>query len=92
MNVCLICQQMSLLQFQIVMLNMRFIHIKLAQNLGFMTNKTETLQELQELEDLNVQALTNVLLAFNYAEENNLTNTQEFINFLDKLNELSVKY
>ena len=27
-----------------------------------------------------------------YAEQNNLTNTQEFINFLDKLNELSVKY
>ena len=27
-----------------------------------------------------------------YAEQNQLTNTQEFINFLDKLNELSVKY
>lgn len=25
-----------------------------------------------------------------YAEQNQLTNTQEFINFLDKLNELSV--
>ena len=31
-------------------------------------------------------------MAFNYAEENKLTNTQEFINFLDTLNELSVKY
>ena len=27
-----------------------------------------------------------------YAEQNQLTNTQEFINFLDTLNELSVKY
>ena len=86
MNVCLICQQMSLLQFQIVTWNMSFIHIKVTHHLGFMTNKTETLQEWV------TQALTNVLLAFNYAEENNLTNTQEFINFLDKLNELSVKY
>lgn len=73
------------------MLNMRFIHIKLLliQNLGFMINKTDNLQELAEL---NIQALTNVQIAFNYAEKNELTNTQEFINFLDKLNELSVKY
>ena len=27
-----------------------------------------------------------------YAEQNQLTNTQEFINFLDKLNELSVSH
>lgn len=27
-----------------------------------------------------------------YAEKHNLTNTQEFINFLDKINELSVTY
>lgn len=27
-----------------------------------------------------------------YAESNQLTNTQEFINFLDKLNELSVSH
>lgn len=27
-----------------------------------------------------------------YAENNQLTNTQEFINFLDKLNELSVSH
>lgn len=27
-----------------------------------------------------------------YAEENQLTNTQEFINFLDTLNEMSVRY
>lgn len=27
-----------------------------------------------------------------YAEENQLTNTQEFINFLDTLNEMSIRY
>lgn len=27
-----------------------------------------------------------------YAEQNQLTNTKEFINFLDKLNELSVSH
>lgn len=27
-----------------------------------------------------------------YAEKNQLTNTQDFINFLDKLNELSVSH
>lgn len=27
-----------------------------------------------------------------YAEKNQLINTQEFINFLDKINELSIKY
>ncbi len=27
-----------------------------------------------------------------YAEQNQLTNTQDFINFLDKLNELSVSH
>lgn len=27
-----------------------------------------------------------------HAEENQLTNTQEFINFLDRLNELSVRH
>lgn len=30
--------------------------------------------------------------AIKYAEENQLTNTQEFINFLDTLNEMSVRY
>ena len=28
----------------------------------------------------------------NYAEENNLTNTQEFLDFLDTVNELSVSH
>lgn len=30
--------------------------------------------------------------AIKFAETNQLTNTQEFINFLDKLNEFSVRY
>jgi hypothetical protein len=30
--------------------------------------------------------------AIKYAEENQLTNTQEFINFLDTLNEMSIRY
>jgi hypothetical protein len=30
--------------------------------------------------------------AIKYAEANQLTNTQEFINFLDTLNEMSVRY
>ena len=30
--------------------------------------------------------------AIKYAEINQLTNTQEFINFLDTLNEMSVRY
>ena len=45
-----------------------------------------TLLALQE------QAIISLKLSINYAENNNLTNTQEFINFLDKINELSVKY
>ena len=34
--------------------------------------------------------ITNLIQVIKYAEDNNLTNTQEFINFLDKINELSV--
>ena len=36
--------------------------------------------------------ITKVEEAIKYAEENQLTNSQEFINFLDKLNELSVSH
>lgn len=36
--------------------------------------------------------LDQVREAITYAEQNQLTNTQEFINFLDKLNELSVSH
>lgn len=45
-----------------------------------------TLLALQE------QALVSLKAIVNYAENNNLTNTQEFINFLDKINELSVSH
>lgn len=47
---------------------------------------TETLLQLQTL------TLSNLQQVINYAEENNLTNEQEFISFLDKLNEYSVRY
>lgn len=46
----------------------------------------ETLQ--LQLENL----ITNLIQVIKYAEDNNLTNTQEFINFLDKINELSVSH
>jgi hypothetical protein len=45
-----------------------------------------TLLALQE------QAIISLKASINYAENNNLTNTQEFINFLDKINELSVSH
>jgi hypothetical protein len=38
------------------------------------------------------EALEAVLKVIEYAEQNNLTNSQEFINFLDELNALSIKY
>ena len=47
------------------------------------------------MEKLNImmeEVLRNLSLSINYAEENNLTNTQEFINFLDELNKISVSY
>lgn len=37
-------------------------------------------------------SLSSVNDTVSYAENNNLINTQEFINFLDELNKLSVKY
>lgn len=43
--------------------------------------------------EMQLQAIiTQVEEVITYAETNKLTNTQEFINFLDKLNELSVSY
>ena len=36
--------------------------------------------------------ITNLTQVIKYAEDNNLTNTQEFINFLDRINELSVSH
>ena len=47
---------------------------------------------MQTLLILQEQALVSLKAIVNYAENNNLTSTQEFINFLDTINELSVKY
>lgn len=46
----------------------------------------ETLLQLQNLVLYSLQQV------IDYADENNLTNSQEFLNFLDKINELSVRY
>lgn len=46
----------------------------------------ETLLQLQNLVLHNLQQI------IDYADENNLTNSQEFLNFLDTINELSVRY
>lgn len=45
-----------------------------------------TLIQSQEALIVNLQQI------IDYAEENNLTNSQEFLNFLDKINEISVRY
>ena len=46
----------------------------------------ETLTQLQKIVIYNLQQV------IEYAEQEQLTNTQEFLNFLDKINELSVSY
>lgn len=47
---------------------------------------TETLVQLQNLAVYNLQQV------INYAEREQLTNTQEFLDFLDTINGLSVTY
>lgn len=47
---------------------------------------------MEALVQLQQQAITNLTQAIEYAEKNKLTNTQEFINFLDNINRLSVSY
>lgn len=46
----------------------------------------ETLIQLQKM------VISNLQQVIEYAEKEQLTNTQEFLNFLDKINELSVSY
>lgn len=46
----------------------------------------ETLVQLQNL------LITNLQQVINYAEKEQLTNTQEFLDFLDTINGLSVSY
>ena len=53
----------------------------------------ELVLKLTQMKTFQVQLenlITNLVQVIKYAEDNNLTNTQEFINFLDKINELSV--
>ena len=47
---------------------------------------------MEKLNTMMEVVLFNLQQSINYAEENNLTNTQEFINFLDTVNELSVSH
>ena len=47
---------------------------------------------MEKLNSMMTEALHNLQQIINYAEENNLTNTQEFLDFLDSINEISVKY
>ena len=47
---------------------------------------------MERLNTMMEVVLSNLQQSINYAEENNLTNTQEFINFLDTVNELSVSH
>ena len=47
---------------------------------------TESLLQLQNLVLYNLQQV------IDYAEREQLTNTQEFLDFLDKINEISVSY
>lgn len=47
---------------------------------------TETLVQLQNLAVYNLQQV------INYAEKEQLTNTQEFLDFLDTINGLSITY
>ena len=47
---------------------------------------------MEKLSTMMVEALCNLKQTIDYAEENNLTNTQEFLDFLDSINEISVKY
>lgn len=47
---------------------------------------------MEQFQIVTQRAIDNLQQAIKYAEDNELTNTQEFINFLDTINELSVRY
>lgn len=47
---------------------------------------------METLLQLQTTAMCNLQHVIKYAEDNNLVNSQEFINFLDEVNEISVKY
>lgn len=50
------------------------------------------LTRMEKLLQLQTQAMASLQQAIDFAEQNNLHNTQEFLNFLDDINELSVTY
>jgi hypothetical protein len=47
---------------------------------------------MEKLHTMMAEALYNLQQSIDYAEENDLTNTQEFLDFLDIVNELSVSH
>jgi hypothetical protein len=47
---------------------------------------------MTNLKNLQKEALLKITETINYAIEHELTNSQEFINFLDAVNELSITY
>lgn len=47
---------------------------------------------MEKLSSMMTEAFRNLQQIIKYAEENNLTNAQEFLDFLDKINEISVSY
>ena len=47
---------------------------------------------MEQFQILTQQAIYNLQQAINYAENNELTNSQEFLDFLDTINGLSVTY
>ncbi len=47
---------------------------------------------MTELMQMQILTLHNLQQVINYAEKEQLTNTQEFLDFLDTVNKLSVTY
>ena len=47
---------------------------------------------METLESLQNDLLVDLMQIIDYAERNELTNTQQFLDFLDTLNEVSVRY
>ena len=47
---------------------------------------------METLESLQNDLLVDLMQIIDYAKRNELTNTQEFLDFLDILNEVSVRY
>lgn len=47
---------------------------------------------METLESLQNDLLADLMQIIDYAERNELTNTQQFLDFLDILNEVSVRY